>query len=257
VEAARRAAGQALTLDSGSAQAHTVLGVAAFYFDWDFTAAGELFEHAVALDPGYAEAHHWYAGYLSALERHSDALYQEVLARRLDPRSLTVRSDRCWYLLFAGRAREARAECRATLELEPHHHWALQGLVEATAGTPFIVPEEVGEAVARYWALHGEPEGAVAALSAMEPEAVVRAYRQWQHRRWEGREEEEPPAPPVALAMARAGVGDLEGAFAALERALETRDPWLVFLDVDPRFDPLQDDRRFFELRRKVGLPSR
>ena len=59
----------------------------------------------------------------------------------------------------------------------------------------------------------------------------------------------------MELVFDLAAAGDVDGAFHWLEKAWELRDQWLVFLQVDPRFDALADDPRFDDLARRVGLP--
>lgn len=56
------------------------------------------------------------------------------------------------------------------------------------------------------------------------------------------------------MAMVLASIDDRDSAFVQIERAYETREPWLVRLDVDPAFDRLRDDARFQDLRARVGL---
>ena len=47
------------------------------------------------------------------------------------------------------------------------------------------------------------------------------------------------------MAIAWLGLGDNERALASLEKALEDRSPRLLFLSVEPRFDPLRSDPGF------------
>jgi hypothetical protein len=51
-----------------------------------------------------------------------------------------------------------------------------------------------------------------------------------------------------------AAIGDRDRAFEWLEKALEERDPMMVYLRVHPRLDPLRGDPRFDALVRRVGL---
>jgi hypothetical protein len=62
---------------------------------------------------------------------------------------------------------------------------------------------------------------------------------------------------PYTLAALYTELGDREKALAALARALETRDPMIVSVDVDPAFDPIRADRRFQEIVTRVGPGSR
>jgi tetratricopeptide (TPR) repeat protein len=56
------------------------------------------------------------------------------------------------------------------------------------------------------------------------------------------------------LAMGYAAVGDLERAFAGLERAFQVRSAGLIYLHVDPGYKPLRPDPRFGRLVEAIGL---
>lgn len=55
-------------------------------------------------------------------------------------------------------------------------------------------------------------------------------------------------------ALIYACLGEKDHAFTWLERACEDRSHWLVFLKVEPRFDGLRADPRFFILQQQTGL---
>jgi hypothetical protein len=48
------------------------------------------------------------------------------------------------------------------------------------------------------------------------------------------------------------GLGEAERALDCLEAASEERDPWLVWLMVDPMLDPVRGHPRFVHLERRV-----
>jgi tetratricopeptide (TPR) repeat protein len=56
------------------------------------------------------------------------------------------------------------------------------------------------------------------------------------------------------LAMGYAALGDHDGAFARLESALKARSAGLIYLHIDPGYQPLSSDPRFAALIRKVGV---
>jgi tetratricopeptide (TPR) repeat protein len=58
------------------------------------------------------------------------------------------------------------------------------------------------------------------------------------------------------VALVYAGLGEYDDAFAWLQKAIEERTHWLVWLPLDPRWDGLRADRRFADVRRRVGLLS-
>jgi hypothetical protein len=59
------------------------------------------------------------------------------------------------------------------------------------------------------------------------------------------------------LALVYIGLGDPDRAFAALDRAVEERAGYLVYLNVDPAVDPIRGDARFAELLQKTKRPMR
>ncbi len=58
------------------------------------------------------------------------------------------------------------------------------------------------------------------------------------------------------VAAVYVALGDTEQAFVFLDRAAEAKAEFLVFLGVDPRFDPVRSDPRYKELLEKLGLPG-
>ncbi|MBT8132021.1 MAG: hypothetical protein KJO35_07115, partial [Gammaproteobacteria bacterium] len=48
--------------------------------------------------------------------------------------------------------------------------------------------------------------------------------------------------------------GDLDNAFAALERGYEIRDPGLTYIQLHTAFDPIRDDPRYDALINKMGF---
>jgi hypothetical protein len=52
------------------------------------------------------------------------------------------------------------------------------------------------------------------------------------------------------------GLGDVDQAFAWLERAYVVRSFWLLWLKVEPKFDRLRADPRSAALERRLDLPN-
>jgi hypothetical protein len=63
-----------------------------------------------------------------------------------------------------------------------------------------------------------------------------------------------PNVTSYGVALIYAGLGEPDHAFAWLQKALEERTHWLVWLKLDPRRDGLCADPRFVDLQRRVGL---
>jgi tetratricopeptide (TPR) repeat protein len=71
----------------------------------------------------------------------------------------------------------------------------------------------------------------------------------------EGDDPRYPYVSHVAFAVAHVGLGEAAEAFAWLDRAVEERDEWLVYLLVDPVFDSIRTEPAFKALLAKVGFP--
>jgi tetratricopeptide (TPR) repeat protein len=59
---------------------------------------------------------------------------------------------------------------------------------------------------------------------------------------------------PGLVAMVHADLQDRDEAFRWLEKSYQERSPEVVFLKVEPKFDPLRSDPRFTSLLRRVKL---
>src|SRR5437667_5187854 len=110
---AEAAARKALELDDTLAEAHTSLGQVLLFYDLDFAGSTREFERALALDPNYATAHHWYgSGPPMALGQFDRAITEGKRAVELDPLSLICNADLSWTYFFARRYNEAEAQVR-------------------------------------------------------------------------------------------------------------------------------------------------
>ena len=60
--------------------------------------------------------------------------------------------------------------------------------------------------------------------------------------------------PPYSIALIYNGLDERDKALAWLERGYEQRDPKMVFLKVESKWNNLRDDPRFQDLFRRVGF---
>ena len=251
-ERAREAARQGLGLDPELAEAHNSLAFVLLYHDRDPRSAVAEFERALELAPGYAMGHHWAAAAYAALGRFDDAIAAARRAVELDPVSLSVRADLGWYHLVAGHWDRALVECGRALELSPGYGFALACRERAfrELGDPQAALEVAERRLRRAAVDDEEVSRLVEGEASVALERIDRFRLEGQRRR---AREGEPR--PLGLAWAHAAVGELDEAFRWLEEALERREPWLVFLWVDLRFEPLWDDPRFAGVATRVGIP--
>ena len=246
---AQAAARRALELDAGLAEAQATLGYVSYTYDWDWAEAERRFRLALAADPNYATGHHWFALYLKSMGRPEEALSEARQALELDPLSLIIGADVAWILYHARDFEGATRQCRKVLELDPSFpvaHWNLglgyeqQGRYAEAAAEFRRALELAGPrpvyvaALARCQALAGHAAEARQALKQLSSSGSY------------------VPAANVALVLL--ALGDVDQAFAMLERALLERSDFFVNLEVDPRLDPVRSDPRFAALLRRTGL---
>lgn len=250
---AKEAVSKALKLDPGLAEAHTTLAFITLYHDWDWAAAEREFLRAIELGPNYANAHHWYAEYLSLLGHHDAAIRESERARELDPLSSIINTWVGSRYFFARRYDMAVEQYRNVIEMDP-------GFVPVhlTMGQAYEQKKMFQEAIAeleRAVSLSGRSPIYLAALAHAYGLAgrtgntliLIDELKNLSARRY---------VASFDMAIAVLGLGDANRALTFLEKAVEERSPRLLFLAVEPRFDPLRSNARFKELIHRVG-PSK
>ena len=60
---------------------------------------------------------------------------------------------------------------------------------------------------------------------------------------------------PVSQALVHVGLGETDSAFEALEKGVRDRDPLILYLGLDPTWEPLRSDPRYADLMDRIGLP--
>jgi len=251
---AKAAARKAIELDPQLAEAHTSLAFALFFDDWDWAGAEAAFKRAIELEPGYATGHQWYAEYLMAMGRFDEALTEGRAAEDLDVLSWAMPTTLINIFYYARRFDEA-LEYYIRLNAIAPPGPTLGGIADRAR-----ILEQGGhpqEALAEYervMALDDDPRIRAGYACAL---ALV-------GRRDEARAEivalEALPAsagvPPYAIAGAYAVLGDLDAAFAQLERGFAEHDRAMVWLRVNPRLDSLRSDPRYASLVERMKFPE-
>ena len=248
---AKEAAQKAVHLDDTLAEAHSALGLVSFWYDWDWNAAENQFKRSLEFDPNSVDAHEAYSSVLSYTGRHAEALAEIKRARELDPLNLRTNVIEGSTLINAGRPDEALARLRQTLELDPNYWFAMQ-----FAASAYIDKGMFADAVS-------EARKARASYDvATRPTSFIGFALAKANRRAEARVElegllrlsKERYVSPYNIAMIYYGLGERDQTFVWLERAYQQREPRMVFLKVEPKWNNLHDDPRFQDLLRRVGF---
>ncbi|MEK7215309.1 MAG: tetratricopeptide repeat protein, partial [Chloroflexota bacterium] len=125
---AKAAAETALKLDETQAEAHATLGWIKTLFDLDWPGGEREYRRAIALNPNYPTAHHWYALHLSWSGRHAEALAMIKKAQQLDPLSPIIQTAAGWVYFAARQFDVALEQYRKALDLDPNFPLAYECL---------------------------------------------------------------------------------------------------------------------------------
>jgi Tfp pilus assembly protein PilF len=249
---AKAHAEEALRRDDSLAESHLALAEAVLLAEYDWERANGEFQRALAIDPAYSDARYNYAHMcLSPLGRYDQAsrLLEEGLKK--DPFSSKLHTELANIDLKRGRIDEAIERFRQNLARHPdapgtltnlaiaiqkqfHFAEALSYLARARRASPSD-PWIAGHMAVCYIRL-----GRRAEAHTILEELTTRGGRT--------------ATPECSIASIYAALGNSSAAFEHLERAFALHLMQMLWLKVDPRFEPLRSDPRFAGLLASLRL---
>ncbi len=242
---------RALELDNTLAETHALLGIYRYLirdFDWDDVK--RHFDRARALNPSSPLVRVRHAmGMLLVECRVGEAIAEMEAALESDPLSLFMLA---WYGFFLWLDRQfdrAMEQARLMIEIEPTSYggyWTLamycreKGLFdEAIAAHRAAVKLTGGSPLMLGWmGLTLGRAGRVAEAREVLEQLRARAEKGY--------------VPPTSFAWTCLGLGDMDGTFLWLERAVDACDPMVIPLETFPFLDALRPDPRYRELLRRL-----
>ena len=236
-----------------SAEAHTSLAHVKGTQDWDWLGAEREFQRAIALNPRYPTAHHWYAlSCLAPCGRLDQAAEEVELAQALDPISSIIARDVARIHYYKQDYDAALEQCDHAIELNPHFspaYWIL-GLVQEQradfdeAAAAFhrglrLSPQSpvMQAALGRTFARSGKKTEALTILKKLQQLAECRYVS------------------PFEMASLDFALGRDDEGFQMLSKAFQDRCFELICLKVDPRWQALRGNPRFHRLFEQLALP--
>lgn len=251
VPRAREAGARAARAAPATPEAQFALAYLQWCCEWDWPSAEAGLRRAVALDPRFAMGHLVLGHTLSQMGRHAEAQAATQSARELDPLSVFMPAISAQVAFQARAYRTALEHADHAIALDPEF-WishimrgqALEQLGEHAAAVEALTTaarfsggnSKALSLRAYILARTGRQDEARGMLRALEAAAQSRYI------------------PPYATAVIHAGLGEQASALAALDRAYEARDMHLIYLPVDPIWDPYRGDSRFEALLLRCGF---
>lgn len=245
-------AASAVMLDSNSAEAHTSLAHAKATQDWDWQGAEQGFRRAMALDPRYATAPHWYSTtVLVPTGRIDEAVSRMLVAQSLDPVSTIIARDLATMYYYKRDYDTALERCDNAVTLNPRFPMTYLTLAlvqeqrneldESEAALERAVhlaprsPKPNG-ALARLFAITGRRRQAFKMLHDLEALAKDRYVS------------------PFEFASLHFCLDQLEESREWLARAIDDRNFELLAIKADPRYVSLRAHPQLAPLIARVGV---
>jgi DNA-binding winged helix-turn-helix (wHTH) protein/TolB-like protein/lipoprotein NlpI len=236
---ARDAVEKALALDPGSPEAHTSLAYIRLLYDRDWSGAEREFKQAIALNPGYVNAHHWYSHELVALGRMEESHRESETAMSLDPTDVVVNEHMAWHHLMAREYDKAIPQANKAIELDPtfvqsHRVLALgylytgrnaEACAEFQRGVELSHDDPVAEAyLARCYAVSHREKEAREILERLKIAATERYVS------------------AAEIAAVYAALGDANSTALWLNKAYQEHAGALIYVNADRVFDGVRND---------------
>jgi eukaryotic-like serine/threonine-protein kinase len=245
---------KALAIDPNLAEGYATLAHISFIYDWNFQLAERNFQKALELNPSQSYARIYYAELLSALHRFDESIEQIELGRRLEPESAALVRRHALLDYYRGDFAAAERTLAVAVAMEPGSAGGplLQGriyeatgrVVEALASTRRAASLTTGTIVPMRVQLvclearTGDIAAARASYQALQTELAARAIQLTSRDR----------------AYIEHAFGNDDASLALFGRAIEERDPSVVWLGVDARLADMRTDSRFQKLLAAIGL---
>lgn len=247
----------ALQIDPDQGDAQVALGDLKFFYDWDWSAADAAYRRALDLNNSFAYAHAQYARFLAAAQRLDQAAAEAKVAAELDPLSADS-AQAVGLILYYARDYDGAIEAlERALKLDPRSARAravLGRVYDAQGRTQEAIAEtkraiEMAEDPGVSWrmqfirlhAVAGERDFARTQFAAFTREAERRQLR----------------IAAEHIGYLYLALDERDMALKYLDRAVQDRDPGVLWLAVDPRVDSLRQDPRFKTVLARLALPQR
>jgi len=254
VPKARAAAERALELDPHSAEANVSLAFVRSSFEWRWEEAEVLYRAAIAVNPGYSRARHWFGvDFLGLLGRCQEALAEVRAAYDLDPLSMIIREGLGYTHMICRDYPRAVAVYREITDMDPDFFkgYSSLGRVLSLMGKYDLAlaslerARELGGEVPSILGARGEVLARAGRVE--EARACLHELTEMSQTRW---------VPASCFAVLHVGLGDYPAALTFLETATDRREFSVTALKVHPLYDPLRSEPRFQRLLERVGLNS-
>ena len=240
---AKSAALKALRIDGQLAEGHAALGFYELFHEWNGMAAAKELKLSMDLNPQYAAAAHWYGLSLLIIGQPFEAVAQIRKAWALDPASAVSNTYVARAYYFARQYDHAVEKCLEVLRVD-------RGFIPArlALGWTYRQKSMLDAAVVEFETILKQNQGNLDARAGLGHAYAASGDRKRAQN----------ILAQLKLSGHRAivclGLRDWEAGMRSLAKAVKDRYPGLIFLKLDPMFEPLQSHPGLKRLAARVGL---
>jgi eukaryotic-like serine/threonine-protein kinase len=244
---------KALQFNELSGEAHTCKAYCLFHYRRDWNFAEEEFRRAIELNPNYGAAHHWYSHYLTAMGRTEESLRESRRAIEIDPLDMVINVHLAWHYQLAEQFELAMEQSERSVRMEPGWHWShfflgwayeqkamlgkavdeLEKSVELSNGHT-VMTGALGHA----YGIAGDAAKARGVLEQLMAGAKAKYVASYE------------------IGLIHFALGENDQGFHWLDKAVEERSGWLVYMNREPRLKMIRSDPRFPQLLKRIGFSS-
>ncbi|MGD9487597.1 MAG: protein kinase [Calditrichaceae bacterium] len=248
---AMEAAIKAIELNNSLAEAHSAIASVRAFYDWDWLTAGKEFKRAIELNPSSATSHHHYGIYLLVLSRFKEAIYELNQAKLLDPRSISIQMTAILPYYYGRQYRQTIEETRKIIEIHPHFIPANQ--LQASS-YQYLGETSKAIEIFKISVKYSDRKNDIAYLGQAYAAAGLTKEARMILEKLLTQQARGDYVRPDLIAMVYISLGDLDQAFAWLEKAYQQRTEELILINIDPLYDSVRTDKRFIALLKKMGF---
>jgi len=246
---AKAALSKALELDKDLSEAHAVSALIAFWFEWDWEAAGKHFRKALNLNPGNAFCRAYHGWYQLAMGKPDEAAAEIKRAQALDPLMPLFYAFGTGIHSSADRLDEAVDQFHKAIELNP-----CSGPAYFQVGRVYLKKGMLDEALSSFQksldliVLAGWAELGIALIHILRGER--NKAEQILHELLERKKTTNVSS--YCIASIYFHLGEKDKTLEFLEKAYQERDILMPFIQVFTENIDIQSDPRFLPLAKKM-----
>lgn len=242
---------KALKLDPHSSFAHETLGLVLFFVDWNHAQARIHLEKAIELGPENADAHYAYGLFLLAQGEFEKSHVHTNISRKLNPLNYSIASV-AWIYAMQDKHEAAWQETEKLLALSPNnlqYHRSAYRLFD-NAGDQ----QRAYQHLRKILELAEYSTQELAELDSIFAQQQLQGVNHWLAYTRKDERDIGFYSPPLSYARFAISAGEYEDAFKWLDEAYEQHQGLLLWLAVDPHYQPIRNDHRYHALLQKLGL---